>query len=650
MPKLNKKTIRDIDVAGKRVLVRVDFNVPQDENGNITDDRRIREALPTIKYLIDHNAKVILVSHLGRPKGKFDPKYSMAPVAKRLSELLGKEVVLAKDVIGEDAKKCVEQMKEGDVVLLENVRFHKEEEENDREFAKALASLADIYVNDAFGTAHRAHASTAGVAEFLPAVAGFLMEKEIEMLGNALANPQRPFVAILGGAKVSDKIGVITNLLEKVDSLLIGGAMAYTFLKAKGYKIGKSKCEDDKLDVAREIMKKAEEKGVNLLLPVGSIVAKEFKNDTEFMYVPSDAMPDDMMGMDIGNTTIELFSKEIKKAKTIVWNGPMGVFEFPNFAKGTEAIARAVAEAVEENGAIAIIGGGDSAAAVEKLGFADKMTHISTGGGASLEFLEGKVLPGIACLLDKNPRKKIIAANWKMNKTPQEAKEFVEELKKYIDDVQAEVVICAPSILVPYVKEVIEGTNIKLGTQNMFYEEKGAYTGEISGPMLKEVGVEYVVIGHSERRQYFGETDEIVNKKVLAALKFGIKPIVCVGETLKQREYGITDELVRLQVKIALNGVPKEDVEKVVIAYEPIWAIGTGKNATPEEANRVIGVIRNVIAEMYDEDTAQKVRIQYGGSVNSANSADIFNMPEIDGGLVGGASLNAQEFAKILHY
>ncbi|WPX07554.1 triose-phosphate isomerase [Anaerocellum danielii] len=650
MPRLNKKTIRDIDVSGKRVLVRVDFNVPQDENGNITDDRRIREALPTIKYLIDHNAKVILVSHLGRPKGKFDPKYSMAPVAKRLSELLGKEVVLAKDVIGDDAKKCVEQMKEGDVVLLENVRFHKEEEENDREFAKALASLADIYVNDAFGTAHRAHASTAGVAEFLPAVAGFLMEKEIEMLGNALANPQRPFVAILGGAKVSDKIGVITNLLEKVDSLLIGGAMAYTFLKAKGYKIGKSKCEDDKLDVAREIMKKAEEKGVNLLLPVGSIVAKEFKNDTEYMYVPSDAMPDDMMGMDIGNTTIELFSKEIKKAKTIVWNGPMGVFEFPNFAKGTEAIARAVAEAVEENGAIAIIGGGDSAAAVEKLGFADKMTHISTGGGASLEFLEGKILPGIACLLDKNPRKKIIAANWKMNKTPQEAKEFVEELKKHLDDVQAEVVICAPSILVPYVKEAIEGTNIKLGTQNMFYEEKGAYTGEISGPMLKAVGVEYVVIGHSERRQYFGETDEIVNKKVLAALKFGLKPIVCVGETLKQREYGITDELVRLQVKIALNGVSKEDVEKVVIAYEPIWAIGTGKNATPEEANRVIGIIRNVIAEMYDEDTAQKVRIQYGGSVNSANSADIFNMPEIDGGLVGGASLNAQEFAKILHY
>ncbi|WAM34983.1 triose-phosphate isomerase [Caldicellulosiruptor morganii] len=647
---MNKKTIRDIDVSGKRVLVRVDFNVPQDENGNITDDRRIREALPTIKYLIDHNAKVILVSHLGRPKGKFDPKYSMAPVAKRLSELLGKEVVLAKDVIGDDAKKCVEQMKEGDVVLLENVRFHKEEEENDREFAKALASLADIYVNDAFGTAHRAHASTAGVAEFLPAVAGFLMEKEIEMLGNALANPQRPFVAILGGAKVSDKIGVIMNLLEKVDSLLIGGAMAYTFLKAKGYKIGKSKCEDDKLDVAREIMKKAEEKGVNLLLPVGSIVAKEFKNDTEYMYVPSDAMPDDMMGMDIGNTTIELFSKEIKKAKTIVWNGPMGVFEFPNFAKGTEAIARAVAEAVEENGAIAIIGGGDSAAAVEKLGFADKMTHISTGGGASLEFLEGKILPGIACLLDKNPRKKIIAANWKMNKTPQEAKEFVEELKKHLDDVQAEVVICAPSILVPYVKEAIEGTSIKLGTQNMFYEEKGAYTGEISGPMLKEVGVEYVVIGHSERRQYFGETDEIVNKKVLAALKFGLKPIVCVGETLKQREYGITDELVRLQVKIALNGVSKEDVEKVVIAYEPIWAIGTGKNATPEEANRVIGVIRKVIAEMYDEDTAQKVRIQYGGSVNSANSADIFNMPEIDGGLVGGASLNAEEFAKILHF
>ncbi|MEZ0535941.1 triose-phosphate isomerase [Caldicellulosiruptoraceae bacterium PP1] len=650
MPTLNKKTIEDIEVSGKKVLVRVDFNIPQDENGNITDDRRIREALPTIKYLINNNAKVILVSHLGRPKGKFDMKYSMAPVAKRLSELLGKDVVLAKDVVGEDAQKCVSEMKEKEVVLLENVRFHKEEEANDEEFAKKLANLADIYVNDAFGTAHRAHASTAGVAEFLPAVAGYLMKKEIEMLGNTLAKPERPFVAILGGAKVSDKIGVITNLLEKVDSLIIGGAMAYTFLKAKGYKIGLSKCEDDKLDVALDIMKKAEEKGVNLLLPVGSIVGKEFKNDTEFMYVPSDAMPDDMMGMDIGNTTIELFSKEIKKAKTIVWNGPMGVFEFPNFAKGTEAIAKAVAEAVTENNAIAIIGGGDSAAAVEKLGFADKMTHISTGGGASLEFLEGKALPGVVCLLDKNPRKKIIAANWKMNKTPDEAKSFIEELKCLISDVSAEVVICAPSILVAYVKEAIQGTNIKLGTQNMFYEDKGAYTGEISGPMLEKIGVEYVVIGHSERRQYFGETDEIVNKKVLAALKYGIKPIVCVGETLQQREFGITDELVRLQTKIAFNGVSKEDAVKIVVAYEPIWAIGTGKTATPEEANRVIGVIRQVLSEIYDEDTASLIRIQYGGSVNAGNASDLFSMPEIDGGLVGGASLNAQEFSKILHY
>jgi len=650
MPRLNKKTIEDIDVCGKKVLVRVDFNVPQDESGNITDDRRITEALPTIKYLINKNAKVILVSHLGRPKGKFDLKYSMAPVAKRLSELLGQEVILAKDVIGDDAKRCIDEMKEKDVVLLENVRFHKEEEENNPEFAKALASLADIYVNDAFGTAHRAHASTEGVAHYLPAVAGYLMQKEIEMIGNVIANPVRPFVAILGGAKVSDKIGVITNLLEKVDSLIIGGAMAYTFLKAKGYKIGKSKCEDDKLEVAKDIMQKAEEKGVNLLLPVGSIVGKEFKNDTEFMYVPSDAMPDDMMGMDIGNTTIELFSKEIKKAKTIVWNGPMGVFEFPNFAKGTEAIAEAVAEAVSENGAIAIIGGGDSAAAVEKLGFADKMTHISTGGGASLEFLEGKLLPGIAALMDKNPRKKVIAANWKMNKTPEEAIKFVEELKDKICDVNAEVVICAPLILVPYVKEAIKGTNIKLGTQNMFYEDKGAYTGEVSGLMLEKCGVEYVVIGHSERRQYFNETDEIVNKKVLAALKYNLKPIVCVGETLKQREYGITDELVRMQVKIALNGVAKEKVTDIVIAYEPIWAIGTGKNATPEEANRVIGVIRKVIAEIYDEDIAQLVRIQYGGSVNTNNSTDLFNMPEIDGGLVGGASLNAQDFAKILHF
>ncbi len=393
----NKKTVRDIDVKGKKVIVRVDFNVPLDENGNITDDKRIVGALPTIKYLVDNNAKTILVSHLGRPKNGFEDKFSMRPTVDRLSKLLGIEVKLAKDVIGEDAVNKAASLKDGEVLMLENVRFHKEETKNDPEFAKSLSKLAEIYVNDAFGTAHRAHASTAGLADYLPAVCGFLIEKEITFMGKALENPERPFVAILGGSKVSDKIGVIENLLNKVDSLIIGGGMAYTFLKAKGYEIGGSICEDDKIDLAKELMERAKKENVKLLLPVETVVAKEFKNDTEYKTVASNAIEKEWSGMDIGAKTIELFAEEIKKAKTIVWNGPMGVFEFPNFATGTKEIAKAVAESK----AISIVGGGDSAAAVEQLGYADKITHISTGGGASLEFLEGKVLPGIDVLMDK---------------------------------------------------------------------------------------------------------------------------------------------------------------------------------------------------------------------------------------------------------
>lgn len=393
----NKKSIMDIDVAGKKVIVRVDFNVPLDENLKITDDKRIVGALPTIKYLMEKGAKTILVSHLGRPKNGPEDKFSMKPTATRLAELLGKTVVMASDVIGPDAKEKAASLKAGEVLILENVRFHKEEEKNDATFAKELSTLAEVFVNDAFGTAHRAHASTAGLADYLPAVCGLLIQKEIDIMGKALSNPDRPFVAILGGAKVSDKIGVIENLLEKVDALIIGGGMAYTFLKAKGYGIGGSICENDKVELAKSLMEKAEKKGIKLLLPVENVVATEFKNDTERKTVASDSIEDGWSGMDIGPKSIELFCEEIKKAKTVIWNGPMGVFEFANFANGTREVARAVAE----SGAISIIGGGDSAAAIEQLGFADQVTHISTGGGASLEFLEGIVLPGIACLLDK---------------------------------------------------------------------------------------------------------------------------------------------------------------------------------------------------------------------------------------------------------
>ncbi|HHY04471.1 MAG TPA: phosphoglycerate kinase [Thermoanaerobacterales bacterium] len=394
---MNKKTLEDFNVKGKRVFVRVDFNVPIGENGEITDETRIVAALPTIRYLLEHDAKVILASHLGRPKGQVNKKYSLAPVAKRLSVHLGKDVIMADDCIGETVEKVIANMKPKDVVLLENVRFHAEEEKNDMEFAKKLASLADIYINDAFGTAHRAHASTAGIAKFLPAGAGFLMKKEIEMLGNALENPKRPFVAILGGAKVGDKIGVIKNLLDKVDTLLIGGGMAYTFLKSQGYEIGNSLLEEDKIELAGSLIKEAKDKNVELLLPCDVVVTEELKQGLPYKTVPADQIPKDMMGVDIGEKTRENFEKVIKNAKTVVWNGPLGVFEIDDYAAGTLSVA----EAMAESDAVTIVGGGDSAAAAKKLGFADKMTHISTGGGASLKFLEGKQLPGVEALNDK---------------------------------------------------------------------------------------------------------------------------------------------------------------------------------------------------------------------------------------------------------
>ena len=395
---MNKKTIEDINVKGKRVLVRCDFNVPLNEKGKITNDNRIVAALPTIKYLMDHDARVILCSHLGRPKGEFKPEFSLKPVAKRLSELLEREVPLAEDVVGPSAHALAEKLQDGDVMLIENVRFHAEETKNDPEFAKQLASLAEIYVNDAFGTAHRAHASTEGVAHYLPAVAGFLIGKEISIMGGALENPEHPFLAIIGGSKVSDKIGVINNLLNKVDVLIIGGGMAYTFQKAMGGRIGNSIHEDDKMELAKELLAKAAYKGVRIVLPVDNEAGNAFSNDCLHITVHAQEIPDGFEGMDIGPVTREIFAGEIARAKTIVWNGPVGVCEFPTFAAGT----RAVAEAVAKNTGVTIIGGGDSAAAITQMGLADKVTHVSTGGGASLEFLEGIELPGIAALNDKD--------------------------------------------------------------------------------------------------------------------------------------------------------------------------------------------------------------------------------------------------------
>ncbi len=644
MANLLKKTVEDIEVKGKRVIVRVDFNVPLDKEGKITDDKRIRGALPTISYLAKEGARVILVSHLGRPKNGPEAKFSMKPAVDRLSELLGQEVVLAADVIGEDAKSKATALEDGQVMMLENVRFHKEETKNKQTFAKELASMAEIFVNDAFGTAHRAHASTAGLANYLPGVSGYLIQKEIQVMGDALANPKRPFVAILGGAKVSDKIGVIENLLTKVDTLIIGGGMAYTFSKAKGYEVGTSLLEADKVELAASLMKKAEEKGVKLLLPVDNVVADRFAADADHKTVPSDSFPEGWMGMDIGAETIALYTDAIKDAGTVIWNGPMGVFEFENFATGT----REVAKALSESNAISIIGGGDSAAAVELLGFADKVTHISTGGGASLEFLEGKVLPGIDCLLDQDDRRTIAAGNWKMNQgVPAEAVAFLSELKPLVADAAAEIVVGVPFTALDAAVKATEFTNIKIAAQNAHWEDKGAYTGEISAKMLSDMKVPYAIIGHSERREYFADTNATVNLKAKALLNWGVRPILCCGETLQQREAGETFDFVKEQIVEGLAGIPEEKLFLVTIAYEPIWAIGTGVTASDEQAEEVCAFVRKVVAELYNEDAADKIRILYGGSVNSKNVTGLFSQENIDGGLVGGASLKTEDFSVI---
>ena len=645
MAMVQKKNVEDLNVSGKRVIVRVDFNVPLDKKtGEITDDKRIKGALPTIKYLVDNGAKVILVSHLGRPKNGPEPAFSMKPAADRLAELIGKPVTLAADVIGEDAKAKAAALQDGEILMLENVRFHKEETKNDPKFAAELASMADLYVNDAFGTAHRAHASTAGLANFLPSASGYLIEKEIKFIGGALANPERPFVAILGGSKVSDKIGVIENLIDKADTIIIGGGMAYTFAAAQGGSIGTSLCEPDKFDLAKELIAKAEAKGVKLLTPVDTVAADAFDANANSQVVDTMAIPDGWMGLDIGPKTIEMFSAEIKAAKTVIWNGPAGVFEFEKFAVGTKALAQAIAE----SSAISIIGGGDSAAAVEKLGYADKVTHISTGGGASLEFIEGKVLPGIDCLNDKEIGRTFAAGNWKMNcGIPADAVKLIDELKPLVKDATAKIALGVPATALAAAVEATAYTNIKIAAQNCHFEEKGAFTGEISPLWLAKMGVNYCIIGHSERREYNAETDETVNKKALALLKYGVRPIICCGESLAQREAGETFDWIKGQIVGAFKDIPASKLCQITIAYEPIWAIGTGKTATDEQAEEVCKFIRGVIAELYCEKCAEAITIQYGGSCNAGNAAGLFAQADINGGLVGGASLKAQDFSVI---
>ena len=638
---MDKKTVRDLDVAGKKVLVRVDFNVPLNDKGEITDDTRITASLPTIQYLLEQKAAVILMAHLGRPKGQVKPELSLAPVAKHLGKLLGKKILFAPDCVGEAAQAAASKLKPGHILLLENLRFHKEEEKNDMEFAEKLASLADLYVNDGFGVSHRAHASVEGVTHFLPAAAGFLLEKEIQYVGQAVTNPLHPFVAIIGGAKVSDKIGVISNLLDKVDTLLIGGGMANTFLAAQGYKMGKSLVEEDKLDLAKELLAKAKKNKVNMLLPTDLVMAAAFAPDAEHVTEKVKNLNQDYMALDIGAETSKAYAEALADAKMIVWNGPMGVFEMDAFCKGTEAVAKAVAK----SRATSIVGGGDSVAAIEKLGLAKRITHISTGGGASLEYLEGKVLPGVAALDDL--RRKMIAGNWKMHKTVSEAVDLAEEIVMETNGTLNEVVIFPPFTALETVADAIDGKHVGYGAQDLHWEDKGAFTGAVSGAMIADICAEYVLVGHSERRTIFGENEKIVASKIIAAYRNGLKPLLCVGENLAEREAGKTARKINMQLKSALRVITAEDAENLVVAYEPIWAIGSGKAATPEDALEVCTLIREKIGKIFTPDIARKVRILYGGSVNEKNAAS-FNLSGIDGVLVGGASLKADTFAAIV--
>lgn len=638
---MDKKTVRDLDVAGKKVLVRVDFNVPLNDKGEITDDTRITASLPTIQYLLEQKAAVILMAHLGRPKGQVKPELSLAPVAKHLGKLLGKKILFAPDCVGEAAQAAASKLKPGHILLLENLRFHKEEEKNDMEFAEKLASLADLYVNDGFGVSHRAHASVEGVTHFLPAAAGFLLEKEIQYVGQAVTNPLHPFVAIIGGAKVSDKIGVISNLLDKVDTLLIGGGMANTFLAAQGYKMGKSLVEEDKLDLAKELLAKAKKNKVNMLLPTDLVMAAAFAPDAEHVTEKVENLNQAYMALDIGAETSKAYAEALADAKMIVWNGPMGVFEIDAFCKGTEAVAKAVAK----SRATSIVGGGDSVAAIEKLGLAKRITHISTGGGASLEYLEGKVLPGVAALDDL--RRKMIAGNWKMHKTVSEAVELAEDIVMETNGTLNEVVIFPPFTALETVADAIDGKHVGYGAQDLHWEDKGAFTGAVSGAMIADICAEYVLVGHSERRTIFGENEKIVASKIIAAYRNGLKPMLCVGENLAEREAGKTARKINMQLKSALRVISAEDAENLVVAYEPIWAIGSGKAATPEDALEVCTLIREKIGKIFTPDIARKVRILYGGSVNEKNAAS-FNLSGIDGVLVGGASLKADTFAAIV--
>jgi triosephosphate isomerase (TIM) len=645
-----KRSLTDYPLAGKRVLVRVDFNVPL-EGGRVVDDTRIRAALPTITYLLDQGCSLVLASHLGRPKGQVVDGLRMAPVAARLSELLGRPVETVADCAGPEVEAAAGALRPGDVLLLENLRFHAEETANDGVFARRLAGLAEVYVNDAFGSAHRAHASTEGVTHYLPSVAGLLMIRELEILGRLLRDPARPFVVVLGGLKVSDKIGVIEKMLGIADAILIGGAMANAFLAAKGFGIGQSKGDGDQVAVAAQVLTAAATARCELVLPRDVVVAREMVAGAPSAVVAVSAIAADEMALDIGPETAADFARHIRSAGTIYWNGPMGLFEVDEFSAGTKLVG----EAIAASAAVTVAGGGDTVAAARRFALEARMTHVSTGGGASMEFLEGRALPGVEALMDRGStaaagRRPLIAGNWKMYKTRPQTREFFAAFAPAVAGVTGrDILICPPAVDLETALAATAGGEIAIGAQTMHFAAEGAFTGEIAPQMLRELGVPYVILGHSERRQYYAENDADLARKVRAALDAGLRPVLCCGETLAEREAGRTEAKVGGQLDAGLAEVGVAELALVAIAYEPIWAIGTGVTATPGQAQETVGFVRRRLRERF-ADAADGVRILYGGSVKAGNIDVLMSQPDIDGVLVGGASLDAQEFARIVRF
>ncbi|MEI6452282.1 MAG: triose-phosphate isomerase [Actinomycetes bacterium] len=645
-----KRSLTDYPLAGKRVLVRVDFNVPL-EGGRVVDDTRIRAALPTITYLLDQGCAVVLASHLGRPKGQVVDDLRMAPVAERLAELLGRPIKTAADCVGPAAEAAASALRPGEVLLLENLRFHAEETANDGVFAKRLAGLAEVYVNDAFGSAHRAHASTEGVTHYLPSVAGLLMIRELEILGRLLRDPARPFVVVLGGLKVSDKIGVIEKMLGIADAILIGGAMANAFLAAKGYGIGQSRGDGDQVAVAAQVLTAAATTRCELVLPRDVVVAREALAGASSRVVGVSGIAADEMALDIGPETVAELVRHLRGAGTIYWNGPMGLFEIDDFSAGTKAVG----EAIAASAAVTVAGGGDTVAAARRFGLETRVTHVSTGGGASMEFLEGRALPGVEALMDRGSiaaagRRPLMAGNWKMYKTRAETKAFFEAFVPLVAGVDdRDVLICPPSVCLETALAATAGSVVAVGAQTMHFAAEGAFTGEIAAQMLCELGVPYVIVGHSERRQYYAENDADLARKVRAALDAGLLPVLCCGETLEEREAGRTEAKVGGQLDADLAEISADELALVAIAYEPIWAIGTGVTATPDQAQETVAFVRRRVRERFG-DAADGVRILYGGSVKAANIDVLMAQPDIDGVLVGGASLDPQEFARIVRF